>query len=90
MNMKAYKPRVADQELKRKLAGIGAVLIEGPKWCGKTTTAEQQAATIIYMDEPLLSKTESTKAPMPAEGSRPESLVSRRVASIDRRMATRS
>lgn len=52
MNMKAYKPRVADQELKRKLAGIGAVLIEGPKWCGKTTTAEQQAATIIYMDEP--------------------------------------
>ena len=50
--MKAYKPRVADQELKRKLAGIGAVLIEGPKWCGKTTTAEQQAATIIYMDEP--------------------------------------
>lgn len=51
--MKAYKPRVADQELKRKLAGIGAVLIEGPKWCGKTTTAERQAATIIYMDEPL-------------------------------------
>lgn len=50
--MKAYKPRVADRELKRKLAGIGAVLIEGPKWCGKTTTAEQQAATIIYMDDP--------------------------------------
>lgn len=50
--MKTYKPRVADRELKRKLAGIGAVLIEGPKWCGKTTTAEQQAATIIYMDDP--------------------------------------
>jgi len=42
--MKDYKPRVADRELKRKLAGIGAVLIEGPKWCGKTTTAEQQTA----------------------------------------------
>lgn len=50
--MKTYKPRVADRELKRKLASIGAVLIEGPKWCGKTTTAEQQAATIIYMDDP--------------------------------------
>lgn len=51
--MSTYKPRIVDKELKRKLAGIGAVLIEGPKWCGKTTTAEQQAATIIYMDEPL-------------------------------------
>lgn len=51
--MKAYKPRVTDKELKRKLAGIGAVLIEGPKWCGKTTTAEQQAATVIYMDDPM-------------------------------------
>lgn len=48
-----YKPRIADKELKRKLSGIGAVLIEGPKWCGKTTTAEQQAATVIYMDDPL-------------------------------------
>lgn len=34
-----YKPRVADDILKRKLQGKGAVLIEGPKWCGKTTTA---------------------------------------------------
>ena len=51
--MKTYKPRIADKELQRKLAGIGAVLIEGPKWCGKTTTAEQQASTIIYMDDPL-------------------------------------
>lgn len=51
--MKKYKPRIADKELKRKLAGMGAILIEGPKWCGKTTTAEQQASTIIYMDDPL-------------------------------------
>lgn len=51
--MKTYKPRVADRELKRKLAGIGAVLIEGPKWCGKTTTAEQQATTVTYMYDPL-------------------------------------
>ena len=38
--------------LKRKLEGKGAVLIEGPKWCGKTTTAEQIAASILYMDDP--------------------------------------
>ena len=47
-----YKPRIADAILTRKLAGKGAVLIEGPKWCGKTTTAEQQANSIIYMDDP--------------------------------------
>ena len=39
--MKVYRKRVADDILKRKLEGKGAVLIEGPKWCGKTTTAEQ-------------------------------------------------
>lgn len=38
--------------LARKLASKGAVLIEGPKWCGKTTTAEQQAKSVIYMDDP--------------------------------------
>lgn len=46
-----YKPRIADQLLKRKLAGKGAVLLEGPKWCGKTTTAEQIAKSVLYMSE---------------------------------------
>ena len=41
-----YKPRIADRLLIRKLAGKGAVLIEGPKWCGKTTTARQQAKSL--------------------------------------------
>ncbi len=50
--MKKYKKRIVDDILKRKLEGIGAVLIEGPKWCGKTTTAEQIAASTIYMDDP--------------------------------------
>lgn len=50
--MKVYRKRVADDILKRKLEGKGAVLIEGPKWCGKTTTAEQIAARILYMDDP--------------------------------------
>ena len=50
--MKSYRKRIADDILKRKLEGKGAVLIEGPKWCGKTTTAEQIAASILYMDDP--------------------------------------
>lgn len=50
--MSAYRARIADGLLKRKLEGKGAVLIEGPKWCGKTTTAEQIAASVLYMDEP--------------------------------------
>lgn len=50
--MKQYKARIADEILKRKLEGKGAVLIEGPKWCGKTTTAEQIAESVLYMDEP--------------------------------------
>ena len=47
-----YKNRIADQLLRDKLEAMGAVLIEGPKACGKTTTAEQQAKSIIYMDDP--------------------------------------
>lgn len=50
--MKKYRKRIADDILKRKLEGKGAVLIEGPKWCGKTTTAEQFAASVLYMDDP--------------------------------------
>ena len=53
--MDTYKPRIADSVLARKLVGKGAVLIEGPKWCGKTATAEQQAKSVIYMDDPLTS-----------------------------------
>ena len=47
-----YKKRIADQMLADKLEAMGAVLIEGPKGCGKTTTAEQQAKSVIYMDDP--------------------------------------
>ena len=49
--MKKYRKRIADDILKRKLEGKGSVLIEGPKWCGKTTTAEQLAVSILYMDD---------------------------------------
>ena len=47
-----YRPRLADNILARKLKGKGAVLIQGPKWCGKTTTAEQMAKSILYMSKP--------------------------------------
>lgn len=47
-----YKKRIADALLADKLDAMGAVLIEGPKACGKTTTAEQQANSILYMDDP--------------------------------------
>ena len=49
--MVAYKPRIADRLLTRKLAGKGAVLIEGPKWCGKTTTAKQQAKSMLNLGD---------------------------------------
>lgn len=50
--MQQYRKRIADEILQRKLEGKGAILIEGPKWCGKTTTAEQIAASVLYMDDP--------------------------------------
>ena len=50
--MKEYKPRIADKLLREQLEATGAVLIQGAKWCGKTTTAEQQANSVIYMDDP--------------------------------------
>ena len=50
--IKNYRKRIADNILKRKLEGKGAVLIEGPKWCGKTTTAEQISNSVLYMDDP--------------------------------------
>ena len=50
--MKNYKKRIADRLLKEKLGYMGAVLINGAKWCGKTTTAEQVAGSVLYVDEP--------------------------------------
>ena len=44
-----YKKRTIDDVLRRRLSGSGAVLVEGPKWCGKTTTCEQQAKSVLYM-----------------------------------------
>ena len=44
--------RIQDKILEKKLKGKGAVLIEGPKWCGKTITAEQISKSVLYMAKP--------------------------------------
>lgn len=49
--MKYFK-RISDELLSQRLQAMGAVLIEGPKWCGKTTTAAQQAESIIRLQDP--------------------------------------
>lgn len=45
-----YLPRIVDAELRRRLSANGAVLIEGPKACGKTQTARQQAGSEVLLD----------------------------------------
>lgn len=50
--MKWYRHRIMDDLLIKKLQARGAVLIEGPKWCGKTTTAEEFAASKIMLSRP--------------------------------------
>ena len=52
MAEKKYKRRVVDQLLAERLEEVGAVLIEGPKWCGKTTTALQQARSTVMLANP--------------------------------------
>ena len=51
-----YKKRIVDLIIERRLQGKGAVLIEGPKWCGKTTTAKQYAQSLLDLgDSTILS-----------------------------------
>lgn len=50
--MNNYRPRIADKLIEEKLEAVGAVLIEGPKFCGKTTTGEQIAKSVLYMADP--------------------------------------
>lgn len=54
-----YKHRIADALLEQKLQAKGAILIEGPKWCGKTTTAKQIASSMLDLgDSAVLTKAE--------------------------------
>ena len=54
--MKNYKRRILDTLLEKKLQAKGAVLIEGPKWCGKTTTAKQQCNSLKELQHPVYGK----------------------------------
>ena len=51
MDVEGYIPRVVDDEIRRRLRTSGAVLIEGPKYCGKTTSASTVAASVLYMQD---------------------------------------
>lgn len=57
--MVKYKQRIADRILERKVMGKGAVLIEGPKWCGKTTTAKQLAKSVLDLGDSAVLKQSS-------------------------------
>lgn len=50
--MAKYLKRIVDEELALRLSAFGAALIVGPKWCGKTTTGEQMAKSILRMQDP--------------------------------------
>lgn len=71
-----YLKRVADKMLKERLEAFGAVLIEGSKWIGKTTTAEQQAKSVIKMQDPDLAEdyiaTASAKPSLLLKGEKPK------------------
>ncbi len=49
-----YLPRLIEKTIKEKLSYIGAIQIEGPKWCGKSTTASRFANTIIKLQDPIV------------------------------------
>jgi predicted AAA+ superfamily ATPase len=53
---KKYLPRIADKRLNLELQAMGAVLIVGPKWCGKTETAKQFAKSVLYMQDPDMAE----------------------------------
>ena len=70
-----YYKRMADIQLEERLNAFGAVLIEGPKWCGKTTTAEQLAGSVIKLQSPDMREqyltTAASKPSLLLQGSTP-------------------
>ena len=70
-----YLPRIVDAELDMRLRAVGATVIVGPKWCGKTTTAKQKAESILEMQDPDLQegylRMAATKPSLLLEGKKP-------------------
>ena len=81
-----YYDRVVDQDLKERLEYSGAVLIIGPKWCGKTTTAEMQSESILRMQDPDYSAgyiaTAGTKPSILLKGETPRLIDEWQVAPV--------
>jgi predicted AAA+ superfamily ATPase len=73
-----YLKRISDEKLALLLRAKGAVLIEGPKWCGKTSSGEEMAKSVLYMQDPDNSKTNiltaQTKPSLLLEGETPRLL----------------
>lgn len=44
-----YRPRVIDKNIEKRLESKGAIVVEGAKWCGKTTTCERHASSVLYL-----------------------------------------
>lgn len=70
-----YIKRIIDKEIEEKLSVMGAVLIKGPKWCGKTTSAKQIAKSVLEMQNPDLQENyielANTKPSLLLEGDKP-------------------
>lgn len=68
-------PRILDQEIDKKLKSIGAILIEGCKWCGKSTTASMHVKTILELqnvdDKARFDMIAKTKPSLFLEGEKP-------------------
>lgn len=73
-----YLPRIADEILKERMKTIGAILIEGPKWCGKTWTATNASKSQLYMQDPdkkiSYLKAADTKPSLLLKGDKPRLL----------------
>ncbi len=73
--MGEYLPRIVDAELKNKLEYMGAVVIEGPKWCGKSTTARQYCNSLVEFQDPdkkiQYDNISTTKPSLFLEGAKP-------------------
>lgn len=73
--MSEYLHRIIDSELELRLEASGATLIIGPKWCGKTTSAEQKARSVLKMQDPDMREsylaTANTKPSLLLKGDNP-------------------
>ncbi len=76
--MNKYIPRILDDVLKNKMEYMGAVVIEGPKWCGKSTTAKNLAKSLIELQDPdnkvQYDNINATKPSLFLEGEKPRLL----------------